>query len=65
MGGGVTVRAQDLKTRLPEDMFWEIREMHPLLTPKLTNTTIRRAVSDYIVGGARKQRVVKKYCDIS
>ena len=38
--GGVTVRAQDLKTRLPEDMFGEIREMHPLLTPKLTNATI-------------------------
>ena len=30
MRGGVTVRAQDLKTRLPEDMFREIREMHPL-----------------------------------
>ena len=40
MRGGVTVRAQDLKTRLPEDMFGEIREMHPLLTPKLTNATI-------------------------
>ena len=39
MRGGVTVRAQDLKTRLPEDMFGEIREMHPLLTPKLTNAT--------------------------
>ena len=47
MRGGVTVRAQDLKTRLPEDMFWEIREMHPLLTQKLTNATIKRAVKDY------------------
>ena len=62
--GGVTVRAQDLKTRLPEDVFGKIREMHPLLTPKLTNATIKRAVRDYIVGGARKQRVVRKYGDI-
>ena len=58
------MRAQDLKTRLPEDVFGKIREMHPLLTPKLTNATIKRAVRDYIVGGARKQRVVKKYGDI-
>ena len=65
MRGGVTVRAQDLKTRLPEDMFGEIREMHPLLTPKLTNATIKRAVRDYLNGGARKQRVVTKYGDIS
>ena len=65
MRGGVTVRAQDLKTRLPEDMFGEIREMHPLLTPKLTNATIRRAVRDYLNGGARKQRVVAKYGEIS
>ena len=65
MRGGVTVRAQDLKTRLPEDMFGEIREMHPLLTPKLTNATIKRAVRDYLIGGARKQRVVTKYGDIS
>ena len=65
MRGGVTVRAQDLKTRLPEDMFGEIREMHPLLTPKLTNATIKRAVSDYLNGGARKQRVVTKYGEIS
>ena len=65
MRGGVTVRAQDLKTRLPEDMFGEIREMHPLLTPKLTNATIKRAVRDYLNGGARKQRVVTKYGEIS
>ena len=63
MRGGVTVRAQDLKTRLPEDMFGEIREMHPLLTPKLTNATIKRAVRDYLNGGARKQRVVTKYLE--
>ena len=65
MRGGVTVRAQDLKTRLPEDMFGEIREMHPLLTPKLTNATIKRAVRDYLNGGARKQRVVTKYGEIN
>ena len=64
MRGGVTVKAQDLKTRLPEDMFGEIREMHPLLTPKLTNATIKRAVRDYLNGGARKQRVVTKYGEI-
>ena len=39
--------------------------MHPLLTPKLTNATIKRAVSDYLNGGARKQRVVTKYGEIS
>ena len=46
-------------------MFWEIREMHPLLTPKPTNATIKRAVRDYLNGGARKQRVVTKYGEIS
>ena len=39
--------------------------MHPLLTPKLTDATIERAVKDYIAGGARKQRVVEKYGGIS
>ena len=38
--------------------------MHPLLTPKLTNATIKRAVRDYLNGGARKQRVVTKYGEI-
>ena len=28
-------------------MFGEIREMHPLLTPKLTSATIGRAVKEY------------------
>ena len=60
-----TLKGQDLKTRLPEDVIGEIREMHPLLTPKLTNATIKRAVLDYLAGGARKQRVVTKYGDIS
>ena len=45
--GGVTVRAQDL-TRLPSDVLGEIREMHPLLTPKLNNITLRHAVKDYL-----------------
>ena len=40
------MRAQDL-TRLPLDVFGEIREMHPLLTPKLTSATIGRAVKEY------------------
>ena len=59
------LKGQDLKTRLPEDVIGEIREIHPLLTPKLTNATIKRAVWDYLAGGARKQRVVTKYGDIS
>ena len=46
-------------------MIGEIREMHPLLTPKLTNATIKRVVKDYLTGGARKQRIVQKYGDIS
>ena len=55
MRGGVTVRAQDLKTRLPEDMFGEIREMHPLLTPKLTNATIGAVAAG---GAARKEHII-------
>ena len=35
------------------------------LTPKLTDATIRRAVKDYLGGGARKKLVVVKYGDIS
>ena len=66
MRGGVTVTAQDL-TRLNRDVIGEIREMHPLrlLTPKLTNATIKRAVQYYLAAGARKQRIVAKYGDIS
>ena len=60
----MTVTAQDL-TRLNRDVIGEIREMHPLLTPKLTNATIKRVVKDYLTGGARKQRIVQKYGDIS
>ena len=43
----------------------EILEIHPLLTPKLTDATIFRAVQDYLAGGARKQFIVKKHGDIS
>jgi surface protein len=56
---------QDLK-RLPEDVFGEIREMHPLLTPKLTNVTLIHAVKDYLKGNSRsRMHVVHKYGDIS
>ena len=65
MRGGVTVRAQDL-TRLPSDVLGEIREMHPLLTPKLTNVTLIHAVKDYLKGNSRsRMHVVHKYGDIS
>ena len=64
-----TRRARDLRSqdliRLPEDIILgEIVEMHPLLTPKLTNATIERAVKDYIAGGTRKERVLTKYGEI-
>ena len=63
--GGVTVRAQDL-TRLPSDVFGEIREMHPLLTPKFNNITLRHAVKDYVVSNSRaKMYLVRKHGDIS
>ena len=56
-----SMTAQDL-TRLNRDVIGEIREMHPLLTPKLTNVTISsyHAVRDYhdIAGWVRKQRTV-------
>ena len=39
--------------------------MHPLLVPPFTNMTLRRAVQDYLAGGARKQFIVKKHGDIS
>ena len=54
-----SMTGQDL-TRLNRDVIGEIREMHPLLTPKLTNVTIYHAVRDYIAGGVGnlKQRTV-------
>ena len=39
--------------------------MHPLLIPPFTNDTLRRAVEDYVAGGARKEDIVKKYGEIS
>ena len=42
-----TLKAQDL-TRLNPDIIGEIREMHPLLTTKLNNITLRHAVKDYL-----------------
>ena len=41
-----TLKAQDL-TRLNPDIIGEIREMHPLLTTKLNNITLRHAVKAY------------------
>ena len=64
MRGGVTVRAQDL-TRLPSDIFAEIREMHPLLTPKLNNSTLRHAVKDYLSSNVKIKRfIISKYGEI-
>ena len=62
--GGVTVRAQDL-TRLPSDVLGEIREMHPLLTPKLNNSTLRHAVKDYLSSNVKIKRfIISKYGEI-
>jgi len=36
-----------------------------LLISPFTNGTLRRAVRDYVAGGARKQRIVDKYGEIS
>ena len=62
-----TFKAQDL-TRLPSDVLGEIREMHPLLTPKLTNITLRSAIRDY-AGPRHNSRsrmfVVRTYGEIS
>ena len=64
MRGGVTVRAQDL-TRLNRDVFGEIREFHPLLTPKLNNITLRQAIKDYLSDDFyRKRYVLYRYGEI-
>ena len=64
MRGGVTVRAQDL-TRLPSDVLGEIREMHPLLTPKLNNLTLRHAVKDYLDSNFKIRRyIINRYGEI-
>ena len=61
--GGVTVRAQDL-TRLNRDVFGEIREFHPLLTPKLNNITLRQAIKDLSDDFYRKRYVLYRYGEI-
>ena len=43
----------------------QIGKRHPLLIPPFTNNALRRAVKDYLSGGARKQRIVEKYGDIN
>ena len=69
--GGVTRRRltqQELFTALqllPADVVKQIGKRHPLLIPPFTNDTLRRAVKDYLAGGARKEDIVKKYGEIS
>ena len=72
--GGVTRRRlsqltqQELFTALqllPADVVKQIGKRHPLLIPPFTNKTLRRAVKDYLAGGARKERIVDKYGEIS
>ena len=59
-----TLKAQDL-TRVPSDIFAEIREMHPLLTPKLNNSTLRHAVKDYLSSNVKIKRfIILKYGEI-
>ena len=72
--GGVTRRRlsqltqQELFTALqllPADVVKQIGKRHPLLIPPFTNDTLRRAVQDYLAGGARKQRIRDKYGEIN
>ena len=72
--GGVTRRRlsqltqQELFTALqllPADVVKQIGKQHPLLIPPFTNDTLRRGVKDYLAGGARKQGIVDKYCEIN
>ena len=67
--GGVTRRRlsqltqQELFTALqllPADVVKQIGKRHPLLIPPFTNDTLRRAVQDYLAGGARKRCIVDK-----
>ena len=51
--------------KLPRDIILIISKMHPLIIPPFTNKTLRRAVKDYLAGGARKERIVDKYGEIS
>jgi len=72
MRGGATRRRrqptqQQLWTsleHLPHDVIKEIGKYHRQLIPPFTNDRLRRAVQDYLAGGARKQRIVEKYGDI-
>ena len=50
---------------LPADVVKQIGERHPLLIPPFTNDTLRRAVNDYLAGGARKEDIVDKYGEIN
>ena len=72
MRGGVTRKL--LTRRKVADLTREIGLGHggslntrikEFVRPALTSGSIRGAVRDYIVGGARKQRVVTKYGEIS
>ena len=72
MRGGVT--RKKLTRRKVADLTREIGLGHggslntrikEFVRPALTSGSIRGAVRDYIVGGARKQRVVTKYGEIS
>ena len=72
--GGVTrkrlsqLTQQELLTaleELPADVVKQIGERHPLLIPPFTNDTLRRAVNDYLAGGARKEDIVDKYGEIN
>ena len=74
MRGGVTRRRLSQLTQqelfaalqlLPADVFKQIGKRHPLLIPPFTNDTLRRAVKDYLAGGARKKDIVKKYGEIN
>ena len=74
MRGGVTRRRLSQLTQqelfaaleeLPADVVKQIAKRHPLLIPPFTNVTLRRAVQDYLAGGARKEYIVKKYGEIN
>ena len=73
MRGGVT-RKKLLTRRKVADLTREIGLGHggslntrikEFVRPALTSGSIRGAVRDYLAGGARKQRVVTKYGEIS
>ena len=51
--------------KLPRDIILIISKMHPLLIPPFTNHTLRRAVRNYLAGGARKKGIVDKYGEIN